>query len=180
MIKGHINIPDITYSLLEQTVFTERTETREAGGYWQTLGVETPNFPVGADIVYQTFENLPTWATDIASQFSDWVFHYMVTINKLPPGCFIPPHKDTLYRITQKVRNNCIDVSNMVPIRINLFLQDRELGHIFEMDGILLNKYAQGDYLVITPDKVHSVVNLGYLNRYTMQITGFARSEDIS
>jgi hypothetical protein len=180
MIKGTVDISHITYSMLEQTVFAERTETREAGGYWETLGASTPNFPLNSDIVYQTFENLPEWAYKTAELFSDWVFHYMITINKVTPGCFIPPHRDTLYRIRQKVSTENIDISNMVPIRVNLFLQNKEVGHVFEMEDKFLNNYKQGDFLIITPDKVHSVANIGYLNRYTMQITGFARLEDIT
>lgn len=180
MIKGSIDISHINYQLLEQTVFSEKTETREAGGYWATLGVNTPDFPTNSDIVYQTFgDGCPQWANDIASMFSSWLSSYMIAVNKLTPGCFIPPHKDTLYRIKQKVANENINISNMVPVRINLFLQNKELGHIFEMEGKFLADYKQGDFLIITPDKSHSVANLGYLNRYTMQITGFARTEDI-
>jgi hypothetical protein len=48
---------------------------------------------------------------------------------------------------------------------------------MFEMDNTYLNKYKKGDYVVITPDKLHSVANLGYLNRYTMQLTGFTHRD---
>ena len=38
MIRGHVDISHITYDMLEELVFTEKTKTREAGGYWKTLG----------------------------------------------------------------------------------------------------------------------------------------------
>ena len=181
MIKGNVNISHITYEMLEELVFTEKTKTRDAGGYWQTLGVDTPSFPTDSDIVYQTFgDNCPVWANNVILLFDSWLKYSMVTINKLTPGCFIPPHRDTLYRIRQKVSNENIDVSSLVPVRINLFLQNKELGHMFEMEGKFLDEYKQGDFAIITPNKVHSVANLGYINRYTMQLTGFAKLEDIT
>jgi hypothetical protein len=179
MIAGSINIEHVDYSMLESVDFTEYTETREAGGFWKTIGVATPDFPLKSDVVHQTFDSgCPGWAHEIKQQFT-WLLYSMVTINKLAPGCFIPPHTDTLYRIQQKALNNTIDVSNLVPVRINLFLQNKEMGHMFEMDNTYLNKYNKGDYVIITTEKVHSVANLGYLNRYTMQLTGFIHKDTI-
>jgi len=180
VIKGNVDISNITYNMLESLEFTERTETREAGGYWGTIGINTPSFPVGADVVFQTYgDNCPSWVNNVSMLFSSWLKHCMVTVNKLTPGCFIPPHRDTLYRMKQKIQAEKLDVYGLHPIRVNLFLQNRELGHIFEMENSLLSDYRQGDFLIITPDKIHSVANLGYLNRYTMQLTGFANLEDI-
>lgn len=165
--------------MLESLEFTERTETREAGGYWKTIGIEPPNFPKDSDIVFQTYgDNCPSWVNNVSLLFSSWLKYCMVTVNKLTPGCFIPPHRDTLYRIKQKVKNENIDVSKLYPVRINLFLQDKQIGHMFEMEGKFLDDYKQGDYLVITPNKLHSVSNIGYLNRYTMQLTGFTNLEE--
>lgn len=180
MIKGTVDISHITYDMLEELVFTERTETRNAGGFWDTIGTTTPNFPEGSDIVFQTFgDTCPSWVNDVSLLFNDWLKYSMVTVNKLTPGCFIPPHRDTLYRMKQKMQTEKLNVTDLQPVRVNLFLQDREIGHIFEMDGECLSSYKQGDFLIITPDKVHSVNNIGYLNRYTMQLTGFANLEDI-
>lgn len=179
MIKGHINIDHISYSLLESVVFTEYTETREAGGFWKSIDVPTPNFPLTSDVVHQTFESgVPKWAHEIKDQFT-WLLYSMVTINKLTPGCFIPPHKDTMYRIKKKAASEEKDLSGLQLVRVNLFLQDKEIGHMFEMDNMYLNKYNKGDYVVITPNKLHSVANLGYLNRYTMQLTGFTYKDTI-
>lgn len=180
MIKGTIDISHITYGMLETLEFTERSITREANGLWESMRIPTPNFPNDAAVVFQNFgETCPSWINDISDFFSSWVKYSMITVNKLTPGCFIPPHKDTMYRIKQQVKNENLDILNLVPIRINLFLQNKELGHMFEMENKFLDAYKQGDYVIITPDKMHSVANLGYLNRYTMQLTGFANLEDI-
>lgn len=180
MIKGNVDISHITYEMLEELVFIERTKTREANGYWRTLGMSTPNFPTDSDIVYQNFgDNCADWVNNVIPLFDSWLNHSIVTINKITPGCFIPPHRDTLYRIKQKVSNDNIDISMLVPVRINLFLQNKELGHIFEMEGKFLDEYKQGDFVIITPNKMHSVANIGCINRYTMQLTGFTKLEDI-
>lgn len=180
MIKGHVDISHVTHDMLENLVFTERTETKEAGGFWTTLNVATPNFPVDSDIVFQSFGNTcPDWVNGVYHQFANWLHYGMVTVNKLTPGCFIPPHRDMLYRIQQKVKQEKLDTTGLVPVRVNLFLQNKQLGHMFEMSGKYLDSYSQGDYTIITPDQVHSVANLGYLNRYTMQLTGFSKIEDI-
>ena len=34
--------------------------------------------------------------------------------------------------------------------------------------------YKKGDFTVIKPNAEHHVANLGYQNRYTLQVTGFA------
>jgi|LauGreDrversion4_2_1035121.scaffolds.fasta_scaffold336744_2 hypothetical protein len=181
MIKGNVNLSHITYEMLEELVFTEKTKTREANGHWRTFGVSTPNFPADSDIVYQNFgDNCPPWVNNLIPLFDSWLNYSIVTINKLTPGCFIPSHTDELYRIKQKVLAENIDVSSLVPVRVNLFLQNKELGHIFEMEGKFLDEYKQGDFTFITPNKIHSVANLGYINRYTMQLTGFAKLEDIT
>ncbi|PSI00451.1 hypothetical protein C7K08_13065 [Synechococcus lacustris str. Tous] len=175
MIKGHVNIDFITDDMLEELVFTEKTETREAGGYWNTLGISTPNFPVDADIVYQTFgDSCPSWVNNVKYLFDNWLKYSMVTINKLTPGCFIPPHKDKFHRLFEFAKNNNIDLTNKEPIRINLFLQDHKIGHFFEMENEVCMNYKKGDYAIIRLDKIHSVINIGNENRYTLQVSGFA------
>ena len=62
---------------------------------------------------------------------------------------------------------------------LNLFLQDRLMGHYFEMEDKTWLDYKRGDYTIIEPNKTHLVANLGYQQRFTMQITGYANAEDI-
>ena len=103
----------------------------------------------------------------------------MVTVNKLMPGRFIAPHQDTLYKLRKKVEDEGSDVEGMEPYRVNLFLQDRLMGHYFEMEDQAWIDYVKGDYTVIKRNATHLVANLGYQPRFTMQITGFAKEEDI-
>jgi hypothetical protein len=143
------------------------------------MGVAVPDYPYDAPWVWQVFEDdCPSWVKEMKYLFP-WLKHSVVTVNKIMPGRFIAPHNDTLYKITQKVKNENIDVEGMKTYRINLFLQDRLMGHYFEMEDKTWLDYKRGDYTIIEPNKTHLVANLGYQQRFTMQITGYANAEDI-
>ena len=63
-----------------------------------------------------------------------------------------------------------VEVAN--PVRYTMFLQDWEPGHIFVYDDQMLSNYKAGDlYEWSDPMIVHGVVNIGFNNRYTLQIT---------
>ena len=72
-----------------------------------------------------------------------------------------------------------MNTKGMEPVRVNLFLQDRLMGHYIEIENESWLDYKKGDYTIITPNTVHSVANLGYEPRFTMQITGYTKTEDI-
>jgi hypothetical protein len=180
MIKGHINIDFVTNDMLHDVHFGEPTLVQHANGLWEDLGVSEPLYPSGAAIVYQLFgDACPTWAHQIKSLFDEKILYSTVTINLLKPGNFIPPHKDMFYRLMQFAKDNKIDMQNKEPIRINVFLQDRKLGHFFEMENNFCSNYKKGDFTIIKQGKVHSVINIGNENRYTLQVSGFA-DKDIS
>ena len=179
MHKGHADISHITDEMLYRLKFTEHTNTVYSAGYWDRMGVAVPDYPYDAPWVWQVFEDdCPSWVKEMKYSFP-WLKHSSVTVNKIMPGRFIAPHYDTLYKITQKVKNENIDVEGMKTYRINLFLQDRLMGHYFEMEDKTWLDYKRGDYTIIEPNKTHLVANLGYQQRFTMQITGYANAEDI-
>jgi hypothetical protein len=113
------------------------------------------------------------WVHDVKRHFDQQIRHPSVAVNLVKPGRYIPPHKDLFYRL---LKNAPIEVTeqNLEPVRINIFLQDWQLGHIFEMNGETWMGYNKGDYTVIHKGVPHSVVNIGYHPRYTLQISGFA------
>jgi hypothetical protein len=60
------------------------------------------------------------------------------------------------------------------PRRYTLFLQDWEPGHIFVYDDKIITNHKRGDlYEWTDPMCYHGVVNIGYTNRYSLQITTF-------
>lgn len=175
MIKEHIDINFVTDDMLVQTEFKETTEVGHANGLWEELSVTPPIYPAGSPTIYQSFDDhCPVWAQNIKSMFADKIKYSTVTINLVKPGSFIPPHKDKFYRLLEFVKTNNIDLTNKEPIRINLFLQDHKIGHFFEMENQVCMNYKKCDYAIIKMDKIHSVINIGNYNRYTLQVSGFA------
>jgi hypothetical protein len=172
VIKGNVDINFVTDEMLNNTVFPESTDTNHANGLWKTLDVPEPTYPIGSAHLYQCFgEDCPQWAMDVCNKF-DWVQYKQVTINKLTTGTFIPPHVDSMYRLKQDLKNNQDTLENLELVRINIFLQDHQLGHWLNIDDESFDNYNKGDYTFIFPGVIHTVANLGYKPRYTMQITG--------
>ena len=172
MIKGNVDINFVTDEMLNNTVSPESTNTAGANGLWNDIGVEPPAYPPTASHLFQCFgDDCPQWATDISNKF-DWVHHKQITLNKLTPGTFIPPHKDTMYRLKKHLSDANENTENLELVRINIFLQDHFLGHWLNIDAESFDNYNKGDYTFIFPNVIHTVANLGYNPRYTMQITG--------
>lgn len=174
MIKGNVNLDFITDEILQNTSYAETTQVGHANGLWEELNVEPPQYAEGSAVIYQSFgDQCPEWAHKIAGMF-DWIDHKQVTINKIMPGRFIPPHKDKMYKMRDYLNDANVDTTNKELTRVTIFLQDHKLGHWLNIDGQSYDKYNKGDYAFIFPEQVHVVGNLGNEPRYTMQITGLA------
>ena len=134
MHKGHVDIGHITEEMLYRLKFTEHTHTVYSGGFWKSKGVAVPDYPYEAPWVWQVFEDeCPPWVKHTKTLFP-WLKNSVVTVNKLMPGRFIAPHQDTLYKLRKKVEDEGSNIEGMEPYRVNLFLQDRLMGHYFEME----------------------------------------------
>lgn len=60
------------------------------------------------------------------------------------------------------------------PLRYTMFLEDWKPGHIFTWNDQMISNYKAGDlYRWKDPMCYHGVVNIGYENRYTLQITTY-------
>jgi len=177
MHKGHINIDFVTEEMLSITQFHTHNHVRWCGGFWKEQGVPVPDFPYEAPWVHQSFDqDCPYWAHKIKSMFDDVLEHSTVTINLMKPGRYIPPHKDLFFKLLQNAPEHIVK-SNLEPVRINVFLQDHHIGHIYEMNGETWLDYKKGDYTVIKKGIPHCVINIGYMPRYTLQVSGFAKPE---
>ena len=175
MINGHININFVNTEMLAKIKFAEHNHVLYAGGIWDDLGVPVPDFPYDGPWVYQSFGgDCPTWAHQIKDMFSDKLECSTVAVNLVKPGHYIPPHKDKFYKLFEIAKKNKLDLTNKEPVRINLFLQNHKLGHFFEMNNDVCMNYKKGDYTIIKFGQLHSVINIGNENRYTLQVSGFA------
>ncbi len=171
MIKGNINIDFLTDEMLQSTIFHE---TSKIHANWNELGIPAPSEPLACAIVHQSFNDAaPDWAHRIKDMFEGIVDNMMVTVNLVKPGYFIPPHKDQFLKLQNYALTQNLDLENKEPIRINVFLQDHKLGHFFEMENEVCMNYKKGDFVIIRLGKIHSVINIGNENRYTLQVSGF-------
>ena len=78
-----------------------------------------------------------------------------------------PSHVDTFYMVSKKFvvdPNECC--------RVNVFLEDWESGHYFEINETPVLQWQRGDAIIIEKDEPHLSGNFGMKPKYTMQITG--------
>jgi hypothetical protein len=177
VIKGHLNLDFLTDDMLSAVTFTEHTDTNRANGYWAAQNIPPPDYPADCAMVHQVFgSNVPDWAQQIGNMF-DWLHFKQVTINKLTPGTFIPPHVDSMYRLKQAMADMPATELDLVAVRINIFLTDHKIGHWLNIENHSFDKYNKGDYTFILPGQLHSVANIGYEPRFTMQVTGLAAQD---
>lgn len=100
----------------------------------------------------------------------------VVTVSTIrqPPGCVIPYHRDTFYRIKQQYPDR-----DDLLIRANVFLEPCGLGHFLQYtidDRIeTVVGWQAGDALIWDSSILHLGANAGMQNKHTMQVSGFAR-----
>jgi hypothetical protein len=94
-----------------------------------------------------------------------------VSYYRMDPGDNLPYHRDSykkyisLFNLEER-KNNIV--------RFIFFPEDRQAGHIFEVDGKLIDWNA-GDWVAWRYDATHMAANLGTSSRYTIQVTGVIR-----
>jgi len=124
--------------------------------------VNTDTYDVG---VSMCFEDLPQVFLNVAKQFN--INCPVVAINRMAPGKILPYHRD-LFK-TYKKRNNISD--NQDILRIIVFLEDTKAGHQLWIEDQPCYGKA-GSYFGWERDTIHMAANLGWEDRYIMQITG--------
>lgn len=178
MIQGHVDIDFLSEEMLDDIKFTHNiVDDYRKNPLWAELNIPMPNYPTDSLSLWQVYDDqCPLWAFEIKKHFDPWVLHSTITISMLEPGKITPPHKDSLFRLKQTVKNAGIDVSGLIPARVNILLQNKHVGHFLDIQGAqMFNDYVRGDFVVIYPEVIHSCGNIGYRNRYTMQISGFIK-----
>jgi hypothetical protein len=121
-------------------------------------------FSAGQTADYKTYQ--PCWVNDIIEilKFDTAGSSFY----KMSPGNIIPYHSDSYKRYIKY--HNIKNVNKIV--RVVVFLEDWQRGHIFEVDGTPLYNYKSGDYVLWNYNTPHLAANLGNTNRYTLQLTG--------
>ena len=94
----------------------------------------------------------------------------VITISSilLPPGCIIPWHRDTFFKINQLLPDR-----TELKIRANIHLEDWKMGHFIQYDDIVYTHWSEGDTLIWDSDILHLGANAGMHDKYTLQVSGF-------
>lgn len=113
----------------------------------------------------------------------DQVYHRFIQQDmpdmQLPPLDLPKKRKNTFWWIVKlkpgEMQNIHIDqflCDAENPVRYSMFLQDWTLGHTFVYEDKMIGGYKAGDLYEWTDPMVeHGAINLGFNNRYTMQIS---------
>lgn len=124
--------------------------------------VKTNNYNVG---VYICNENLPKVFHDLLINFN--IKKPVIAVNKMVPGQILPYHTDKF--MMYKKRNFVEDDENIV--RYILLLHSTKAGHqLWIEDKICFGK--AGNYFGWQKNTPHMAANLGWEDRYILQITG--------
>ena len=94
----------------------------------------------------------------------------VITISSIlqPPGCIIPWHRDTFFKINQL----CPDRTEL-KVRANIHLEDWKMGHFIQYDDIVYTHWLVGDTLLWDSEVLHLGANAGMHDKYTLQVSGF-------
>lgn len=92
---------------------------------------------------------------------------YSVGIMKQPPGQTLPCHEDTFYKFA-----SVHEIDPYKCCRVNIFLEDWQSGHYFEINEKSVLHWKRGDAIIIRRDEPHLSGNMGMTTKYTMQVTG--------
>lgn len=100
----------------------------------------------------------------------------VVTVSSIcqPPGCVIPYHRDSFFQIKQRFPDR-----QDLKVRANVYLEDYQLGHLIQytLDGkhLTWTDWQAGDTLMWDSSVAHLGANCGLTNKYTLQVSGFAK-----
>lgn len=100
----------------------------------------------------------------------------VITVSTIrqPPGCVVPYHRDTFYRI-RKDHPHRHDTC----VRANIHLKNYELGHFVQYTNQNMHHawtdWQAGDGLLWDSSVLHLSANAGMTHKYTMQVSGFLK-----
>lgn len=98
----------------------------------------------------------------------------VITISSIlqPPGNVIPLHRDTFFQIKKRFPED-----NRHKVRANIFLEDWKVGHVIQYnkndEWITHTDWKSCEGLMWDDSILHVGANIGFSNKYTLQVSGF-------
>lgn len=148
----HYELAEIDNNLLEQYY------TLNDGTYatWKDQDRIYRCFDVPKSVTQCIEQLMPELGNDIG-----WAVH------RTEPGTLVPIHGDHYQFLLKKNPHKVIDDIE----RYVIFPEDRQAGHIIEVDGQLLPDWRCGDWVSWRGLTPHTIANLGFAPRYSLVAT---------
>ena len=130
---------------------------------WKEQGHILSSIELGVHKISEPYE----WMEYIKDYFTH-LNHTSFSVHRTKPGRYIPPHYD-LYGYYKK-EYGITDLSDIE--RTIIFLEPWVDGHYLIIGNKIYQNWEPGDAVSWSGDTIHSVINIGAKDRYTLQITG--------
>jgi hypothetical protein len=133
---------------------------------WSAAGIDLTRLTIDLHQLDTPLE----WMFPILAHF-DFLSNIKCCVHRLLPGYYLPTHYD-LYGFYRK-QNDINNINQMY--RYIVFLEDGNDGHYLQVkDKVYFNWHA-GECVGWNGSTLHSALNFGTTNRYTLQLTGFKK-----
>lgn len=121
--------------------------------------------PIIGNWCYHLPNTMPNFVYAVLENFSSQI--KTPALNKMSPGQLLPLHKDayTKFKNVHKID----DVERIQ--RHIIFLEDSQQGHLMQIEDKWISSWQAGDIISWKGSALHGAYNVGYTNRYTLQIT---------
>jgi hypothetical protein len=96
--------------------------------------------------------------------------HISICFHRLVPGNYLPMHSDKYGFYSKKY--NVTDLNDIK--RYIIFLDDCSSGHMLVVKDTVYSNWKKGDIVGWQGTDLHSAINLGMTNRYTLTVTGIS------
>jgi hypothetical protein len=176
----NINQLDIDFELFLQADYTQHTgsctkhQVYELTDIHEKFGGFPDTYCLENTIIHQLW-----WSRD-QIDFEDLgnkLNMEVITISSIcqPPGCVIPLHRDTFFRIKEQFPNDSRQL-----VRANVYLEDYKVGQFIQYIDEQSNyqtstNWRQGDGFLWDSEPLHLSANAGMQNKYTLQVSGFLK-----
>lgn len=138
---------------------------------WQAAGFTQTRF---TGDMYDMRRPEPVWV-DPFRQVFDWDL-FSWSFYRMGPGTVLPSHGDIYARFCEI--HGIQDIQRVY--RAVVFLEDWASGHYAEYDGVPKTQWRRGDWVAWQGDTLHTAANIGFRDRYTLQITGLPRANSLT
>ena len=167
-LKGHVNWLEGDESYKNLNYARENFNDQSQLTLWQHLGF-IPRTGKMYDMRHEMQPALTQKLIDFAEKEN--LENIGVSYYVMEPGDNLPYHQDLYSKYIEifSLQNRKENI-----VRYIFFPEERQAGHIFEIDGKIID-WRAGDYVAWRYDTPHLAANLGYKRRYSIQVTGVLR-----